>query len=84
MFSNDTRVANATKLPNGVFQITSPTLLYDSYTGDMVHRLFHMWQQSDCDVKNAPIDGSNPSGCPSDLYPFVGVARKDGSGVSVS
>ncbi|HEY4847345.1 MAG TPA: hypothetical protein VIH87_05990, partial [Methylocella sp.] len=74
--SNDTRVANATKLFNGVFQITNPaTLPYDSFTGDMVHRLFHMWQQSDCDVKNATP--SNPSGCLSDLYPFVGVARMD-------
>jgi phospholipase C len=79
MFSNDTRVANATTLPNGVFQITNPTTLpYDSFTGDMVHRLFHMWQQSDCDVLNATP--SNPSGCLSDLYPFVGVARNDGSG----
>ena len=33
MFSNDTRVANATTLPNGVFQITGPTLPYDSYHG---------------------------------------------------
>jgi phospholipase C len=78
MFSNDTRVANAATLPNGVFQITGPTLPYDSFTGDMVHRLFHMWQQSDCDVLNATP--SNPSGCLSDLYPFVGVARNDGSG----
>jgi hypothetical protein len=80
MFSNDTRVANATKLPNGVFEITGSTLPYDSFTGDMVHRLFHMWQQSDCDVTNAPKDGSNPTGCLNDLYPFVGVARNDGSG----
>ena len=80
MFTNDTRVTNATTLPNGVFEITGATLPYDSYTGDMVHRLFHMWQQSDCNVKNAPVDGSNPTGCLKDLYPFVGVARKDGSG----
>ena len=78
MFSTDTRVSNATALRNGVFQITGATLPYDSYTGDMVHRLFHMWQQSDCDVINAIRD--NPSGCLSDLYPFVGVARNDGSG----
>jgi phospholipase C len=77
--SDDTRVANATTLPNGVFQITNKTTLpYDTFTGDMVHRLFHMWQQSDCDVLNATP--SNPSGCLSDLYPFVGVARNDGSG----
>src|SRR5215831_4589008 len=76
--STDTRIANAINLPNGVFQITGPTLPYDSFTGDMVHRLFHMWQQSDCDVRNATP--SNPSGCLNDLYPFVGVARNDDSG----
>ena len=36
MFSND----HALPTPNGVFQITGPTLPYDSFTGDMVHRLF--------------------------------------------
>src|SRR5205085_10020903 len=55
-----------------------PELLYDSYTGDTVHRLFHMWQQSDCNVANA-ID-ANPSGCLNDLYPFVGTARDDSGG----
>jgi phospholipase C len=78
MYSTDTRVTDATTLPNGSFRITGPTLVYDNYTGDMVHRLFHMWQQSDCDVMNATP--SNPSGCLNDLYPFVGVARNDGSG----
>jgi phospholipase C len=78
MFSTDTRVANATTLKNGSFQITGATLPYDAYTGDMVHRLFHMWQQADCDVRNATRE--NPSGCLKDLYPFVGVARNDGSG----
>jgi len=78
MFTEDTRVANAGNLPNGLFQITGPSLPYDSYTGDMVHRLFHMWQQSDCSIANATAD--NPSGCLNDLYPFVGVARNDGSG----
>jgi phospholipase C len=85
MFSTDTRVVydknNAGQLPNGSFQITGPTMPYDSYTGDMVHRLFHMWQQSDCHVaKNATT--ANPSGCLNDLYPFVGVARNDGSGAN--
>ena len=80
MFTNDTRVTNATTLPNGVFEITGSTFPYDSYTGDMVHRLFHMWQQSDCNKMNATP--SNPSGCLSDLYPFVGVARNDGSGAN--
>ena len=78
MFSTDTRVPNATALPNGSFPGSSPSRPYDSYVGDMVHRLFHMWQQSDCNVSNATPD--NPSGCLNDLYPFVGVARNDGSG----
>ena len=78
MFTEDTRVGNASNLPNGSFQITGASLSYDSYTGDMVHRLFHMWQQSDCSRANATPD--NPSGCLNDLYPFVGVARNDGSG----
>jgi len=74
----DTRVAGFSHLPNTVFQITGPTLPYDSYTGDMVHRFFHMWQQSDCDVTNATP--GNPSGCKNDLYPYVGIARADDSG----
>src|SRR6266446_6376472 len=78
MFSTDTRVPNFANLPNGLFPVSGPTLPYDSFTGDMVHRLFHMWQQSDCDVRNATP--GNPSGCLNDLYPFVGVARNDGSG----
>src|SRR3984957_16505248 len=71
----DTRVANFAHLPNGPFPLTgSPTatgntLPYDSYTGDTTHRLFEMWQQSDCDIRNATFD--NPSGCLNDLYPFV-------------
>jgi phospholipase C len=74
----DVRVTNAFTLPNGVFQLTGPDLPYDSYTGDTVHRLFHMWQQSDCNVANATA--TNPSGCLNDLYPFVGIARGDDSG----
>src|SRR5215813_3782950 len=76
----DTRVQNFNRLPNTVFQITGPTLPYDSYTGDMVHRFFHMWQQSDCDVHNATP--GNPSGCLNDLYPYVGIARLDDSGAN--
>jgi phospholipase C len=74
----DTRVAAFASLPNTVFQITGRDLPYDSYTGDMVHRFFHMWQQSDCNVANATA--SNPAGCLNDLYPFVGIARGDDSG----
>ena len=71
----DTRVANFNDLPNGPFPLTgnpTPTgnsLPYDSYTGDTTHRLYEMWQQSDCNIRNATRE--NPSGCLSDLYPFV-------------
>src|SRR5262249_33076190 len=62
MFSTDTRVTNYNNLLNGVFQLTNKSNLpYNSFTGDMVHRLFHMWQQSDCSKLNATPD--NPSGC---------------------
>ncbi len=65
----DTRVQNFNTLPNGPFPLAGTNLPYDSYTGDTTHRLFEMWQQSDCNVKNATRH--NPSGCLSDLYPFV-------------
>ncbi|HWZ98113.1 MAG TPA: alkaline phosphatase family protein [Candidatus Dormibacteraeota bacterium] len=65
----DTRVANFNTLPNGPFPLKGTNLPYDSYTGDTTHRLFEMWQQSDCSIANATRQ--NPSGCLSDLYPFV-------------
>ena len=65
----DTRVANFNNLPNGPFPLAGPNLPYDSYTGDTTHRLYEMWQQSDCNIRNATRQ--NPSGCLSDLYPFV-------------
>ena len=65
----DTRVANFNSLPNGPFALRGADLPYDSYTGDTTHRLFEMWQQSDCNVLNATPE--NPSGCLNDLYPFV-------------
>jgi hypothetical protein len=77
----DSRITNATNLSNTSFQITGPDLPYDSYTGDTVHRFYHMWQQSDCDVANATP--TNPSGCLNDLYPFVGLARDDSGGNSL-
>lgn len=67
--SVDTRVLVATTLPNGPFQLTGPTMPYDAYTGDTIHRFYQMWQQSDCNVANATRD--NPTGCLNDLYPFV-------------
>lgn len=77
----DSRIPNASNLPNTVFQITGPKLPYDAYTGDTVHRFYHMWQQSDCNIANATP--ANPSGCLNDLYPFVGVARDDSGGNSL-
>jgi phospholipase C len=65
----DTRIQNFSNLPNGPFPLKGANLPYDSYTGDTTHRLFEMWQQSDCNIKNATR--RNPSGCLSDLYPFV-------------
>ena len=68
----DTRVSNAGNLPNGPFQITGPTMPYDAYTGDTIHRFYHMWQQSDCSAAQATPD--NPSGCLNDLYPFIAIS----------
>jgi phospholipase C len=65
----DTRVQNFNNLPNGPFALRGAKLPYDSYTGDTTHRLFEMWQQSDCNITNATAQ--NPSGCLNDLYPFV-------------
>jgi phospholipase C len=65
----DTRVQNYNDLPDGSFALQGTELPYDSYTGDTTHRLFEMWQQSDCSFANATT--TNPSGCLNDLYPFV-------------
>jgi len=65
----DSRITNFSNLPNGPFPLEGANLPYDSYTGDTTHRLFEMWQQSDCNISNATRQ--NPSGCLNDLYPFV-------------
>jgi phospholipase C len=65
----DSRIQNFNNLPNGPFPLQGTNLPYDSYTGDTTHRLFEMWQQSDCNIRNATR--GNPSGCLNDLYPFV-------------
>jgi phospholipase C len=65
----DSRINNFDNLPNGPFPLEGASLPYDSYTGDTTHRLFEMWQQSDCNIRNATR--RNPSGCLNDLYPFV-------------
>jgi len=67
----DTRIPRVYGLGPGVFPLTSPSLVYDSYTGSPVHRFYQMWQQTDCATSHAT--SSNPSGCLSDLFPFVEV-----------
>jgi phospholipase C len=66
----DTRQAHVYGLGPDVYQIT-PSIVYDSYTGSPVHRFYQMWQQTDCAVSHAT--STNPSGCLSDLFPWVEV-----------
>lgn len=73
----DTRITNDATLPDGPFQITGATLPYDSYTGSPVHRFYQMWQQTDCDVSHATAQ--NPTGCLSDLFPWVETTVDTGS-----
>ena len=74
--SIDTRIPNATTLPNGPFQLT-PGIPYDAYAGDPVHRFFQMWQQLDCSVRHATAE--NPSGCLGDLFVWGEVSVGRGS-----
>jgi phospholipase C len=67
--SLDTRVPDAGILPNGPFVLQGMNLSDDDYTGDMTHRFYQAWQQSDCSVANATR--TNPTGCLNDLFPFV-------------
>ena len=73
----DTRIKNATYLREGVFQISGSKMPYDAYTASPVHRFFQMWQQIDCNVDYATKD--NPSGCLSDLFPWVETTVGTGS-----
>ncbi len=65
----DTRVDNATHLPDGPYQLTGAKLPHDAYTGNPVHRFYQMWQELDCDAAHATA--VNPSGCQADLFPWV-------------
>ncbi|HEY2464796.1 MAG TPA: alkaline phosphatase family protein [Steroidobacteraceae bacterium] len=67
--SVDSRIPNAGVLPNGPFVLQGPNISDDDYTGDMTHRFYQAWQQSDCSVANA--SKANPTGCLNDLFPFV-------------
>ena len=73
----DTRITNATNLREGVYQLSGPKMPYDAYTQSPVHRFFQMWQQTDCSIDYATKD--NPSGCLSDLFPWVETAVGTGS-----
>jgi phospholipase C len=65
----DTRVPDAGMLPNGPFVLQGMNISDDDYTGDMTHRFYQAWQQSDCSIANATK--ANPTGCLNDLFPFV-------------
>jgi phospholipase C len=65
-----------TNLPDAPYQI-SRYIPYDSYTSSPVHRFYQMWQQMDCDAGKATAQ--NPSGCQSDLFPWVEVTFGAGS-----
>jgi phospholipase C len=75
--SVDTRVANATNLREGVYQLSGPNIPYDSYTASPVHRFYQMWQQTDCSMNYSTA--KNPSGCRSDLFPWVEASVGTGS-----
>ncbi|MGA9039539.1 MAG: alkaline phosphatase family protein [Terriglobales bacterium] len=75
----DTRIPNVLDLNEGAFQL-SPYITSDDYANSPVHRFYQMWQQADCSAAVATKD--NPSGCLSDLFPWVEVtigAGSDGS-----
>ena len=72
----DTRLPNATSLPNGPYTLT-PALSYDDFTANPTHRFFQMWQQMDCAVTHA--SAANPSGCLGDLFAFVETSVGAGS-----
>jgi len=75
----DTRITsvNPAKPANGPYQLTGSKMPYDAYTASPVHRFFQMWQQTDCSKATATTE--NPSGCLSDLFPWVEVTVGTGS-----
>jgi phospholipase C len=75
----DTRITsvNPNAPHNGPFQLTGAKMPYDAYTASPVHRLFQMWQQTDCNKSN--ITSAHPSPCLNDLFPWVEVTVGTGS-----
>ena len=72
----DTRIRNVNNLGSSLFSIT-PGVKYDDYAASPVHRFYQMWQQEDCSAATATA--TNPSGCLSDLFPWVEVSIGAGS-----
>jgi phospholipase C len=67
----DTRLSqNPLTVPPGPFQL-SPGIGEDHYSASPVHRFYQMWQQIDCAPQHATA--ANPSGCLSNLFPWVEV-----------
>jgi phospholipase C len=66
--SVDTRINNVDKLPNGPFQL-SPGVSVNDYAQSPVHRFYQDWQQHDCNANYATE--TNPTGCLTDLFPWV-------------
>jgi phospholipase C len=74
----DTRLAqNPLTVPPGPFQL-SPGITEDDYAASPVHRFYQMWQQLDCSLDHSTE--WNPSGCVSDLFPWVEVTVGAGAG----
>ncbi len=66
----DARIANVNALKPGPFQLTNgDTFTYNSYAASPVHRFYQMWQQLNCKASHATQ--MNPSGCESNLFPWV-------------
>ncbi|WP_266168728.1 alkaline phosphatase family protein [Dyella subtropica] len=70
----DTRFPS--QLPNAPVDM-SASLSYDDYANSPVHRFFQMWQQLDC--SSSAATPHNPSGCRSDLFPWVETSVGAGS-----
>jgi phospholipase C len=68
-------------LPPGPFELTGGTLTYHDYTASPVHRFYQMWQETDCSTANVNFFNFfyNPSGCASDLFPWVELTIGAGS-----
>jgi phospholipase C len=67
----DTRIAHVFALPPGPFQLTGPSLPFDTFTADMSHQYFTMMQQADCAIDAEHVSSDNPTGCLHDLQVAV-------------